>query len=96
MNPTDTRQHVHSLVDRLVPVQLAAIEELLSVMLDPIAHALANAPKDDEPLTQEEEQAIRYSEAWFEKHGGAGIPMEEVLGDFGVSRTDFPPHKRAD
>jgi len=40
MSTTDTRQHVHSLVDQLPPAQLAAVEGLLSVMVDPVAHAL--------------------------------------------------------
>jgi hypothetical protein len=68
---------------QLPPAQLAIIEGLLSVMLNPIART--NAPIDDEPLTDEDAQAIRRSEAWFEKNGGKGIPMEEILADFGLS-----------
>ena len=67
MNSTETLQHVHSLVDQLPPAQLAIIEGLLSVMLNPVARSLANAPIDDEPLTEEDAQAIRRSEAWFAK-----------------------------
>ncbi|HEY1948136.1 MAG TPA: hypothetical protein VGG97_14090 [Bryobacteraceae bacterium] len=91
MNSTETRQNVHSLVDQLPPAQLAIIKDLLSVMLNPVARA--NAPIDDEPLTDEDAQAIRRSEAWFEKNGGKGIPMEEVLADFGLSIKDFPLEK---
>jgi hypothetical protein len=32
---TDTRIHVHALVDQLEPVQLTALETLLQSMLDP-------------------------------------------------------------
>ena len=67
MNTIDTRQHVHELVDRLPLAQLAVVEGLLSVLVDPVAHSIRNAPVDDEPLTEEEEQAIRRSENWYSK-----------------------------
>lgn len=34
---TDTGHHVHSLIDQLPPVQLAAIEPILRSMLDPLS-----------------------------------------------------------
>jgi hypothetical protein len=85
MSNTEKRQHVHSLVDQLPPAQLEAIEGLLSVMVEPVA----NVPIDDEPVTEEEAQSIRRSEAWFAS-GNKGIPMEEILADFGLSMKDFP------
>jgi hypothetical protein len=85
MSDTEKRQLVYSLVDRLAPVQLRAIEELLSVMVDPGSNEII----DDELLNDEEAAAIRRSEASFER-GGKGVPMEEVLADFGLSATDFP------
>lgn len=94
MSPTDTRQHVHSLVDQLPPAQLAAVEGLLSVMVDPVAHSLRNAPVDDEPVTEEEAAAIRRSEEWFRHNNG--IPMEEVMAEFGLSMKDFPLEKHGD
>ncbi|MGC2661960.1 MAG: hypothetical protein WA324_28705 [Bryobacteraceae bacterium] len=94
MHITNTRQHVHSLIDRLQPAQLTAIEGLLSVMLDPGALSFRNAPVDDEPLSEEEEQAIRRSEEWFRQRGGKGIPMEEILAEFGLSMNDFPIDQR--
>lgn len=60
-------------------------------MLDSVAHSA-----DSERLTEDEEQAIRRSEAWFEENGGKGIPMEEVLADFGLSLKDFPLSKHGD
>ncbi len=91
MSTTDTRQHVHSLVDQLPPAQLAAVEGLLSVMVDHVAHALRNAPIDDEPVTEEEAAALRRSEEWF-RHN-KGIPMDEVMAEFGLSMKDFPLEK---
>jgi len=93
MSTSDIREHVHTLVDQLPPAQLAAVEGLLSAIVDPVANSRVNAPVDDELLTEEEGQAIRRSEAWFRENGGKGIPMEEVLSDFGLSLRDFPLEK---
>lgn len=93
MSNSNTREHVHSLIDQLPPAQLAAIEGLLSAMLHPVEHSIAKAPADDESLTEAEKQAIRRSEAWFKNNCGKGIPMEEVLAEFGLSVKDFPLEK---
>jgi len=91
------KQQAHELIERLAPSQVSAVVGLLQVMLDPVARAIAEAPSDDEPVTQEERQAVARSEAWFEERGGKGIPMEEVLADFGLTtedlaREDGPQH----
>jgi len=93
MSTSDIREHVHTLVDQLPPAQLAAVEGLLSAIVNPAANSRVNAPGDDELLTEAEGQAIRRSEAWFRENGGKGIPMEEVLSDFGLSMKDFPLEK---
>jgi hypothetical protein len=46
------RQHAHQLLDQLDPGQLAAIGHLLEVMVDPVARAVAAAPRDDEPVSE--------------------------------------------
>jgi hypothetical protein len=91
------RQQAHELIERLAPSQVSAVVGLLHAMLDPVARAIANAPTDDEPVTEEERQAVARSEAWFQERGGKGIPMEEVLADFGLTmkdlaRKDGPQH----
>lgn len=80
---SDTRQHVHELVDQLAPVQLDALETILKSMLDPVSRALANAPIDDEPVTEEEEAAVARSKEWF-KHN-EGIPFEQVVAELGFT-----------
>ena len=45
--PSD-KQHAHELLDQLDPGQLDAVERLLKVMTDPLAHSLANAPMEEE------------------------------------------------
>jgi hypothetical protein len=79
---SDTRQHVHELIDRLPPIQLTAVAALLEAILDPVSHAIANAPADDEPVTGEDRRRFSEGQAWFAQRGGKGIPMEDVLADF--------------
>ncbi len=55
-------------------------------MLDPVSRALATAPEEDEEISEEEAQAVARSREWL-KHN-QGIPMEEVLADFGLTMAD--------
>jgi len=87
---SDTRQHVHELIDRLPSSQLVAVAGLLEAMLDPVSRAIANAPPDDEPVADEDRRRFREGQAWFAQRGGKGIPMEEVLAEFGLKPGDFP------
>jgi hypothetical protein len=86
MNP-DTRHHVHALVDRLPPVQLAALQGLLQSMLDPLSRKLALAPLDDEPFTEEDRLAVAEADEW-RKHNDP-LPLEAVLADFGLTLADW-------
>jgi hypothetical protein len=91
------KQEAHELIERLAPSQVSAVLGLLQAMLDPVARAIAGAPIEDEPVSEEERQAAARSEAWFEERGGKGIPMEEVLADLGLTiedlaRKDGPQH----
>ncbi len=87
MAQVNEKQQVHELVERLAPSQISALVHLLEVMVDPVAHSLANAPVDDEPLTQEEIREIAAARASLDR--GEGIPNEEVLAEFGLSPEDF-------
>ena len=89
--PTDSaheKQQVHELIDRLAPRQVTAVRGLLEAMLDPVARAIANEPADDEAVTEEDRRRIRDGQAWFAKRDGKGIPMEEVLAEFGLKPED--------
>jgi hypothetical protein len=84
--PTDIaheKQQIHELIDRLAPGQVTAVRGLLEVMVDPAARAV-----DDEPVTEEDRRRLRDGQAWFAKRGGKGIPMEEVLAEFGLKPED--------
>jgi len=69
------RQQAHAYLDRLPPEQLSAVQGLLESMLAPVSRALANAPAEDEEISEEDEVAA--------------IPNEEVLAEFGLTMEDF-------
>lgn len=82
------RRQAHDFLDRLPPAQVPAVRGLLEAMLEPSVDQF-----DDEPLTEEDRRRIREGQAWFALRGGKGVPMEEVLADFGLTQEDFPLKK---
>ena len=78
------KQHAHQLLDQLDGGQLAAVVQLLEVMTDPVTRSLANAPVDDEPISDEEAAALDEAHAAIAR--GEGIPHEEILREFGLAR----------
>lgn len=87
MSPAEQKQHAHDLVDRLDAGQLDAVVRLLQVMTDPVVRAIANAPIEDELISEEEIQAVDASKEWAKTH--EGIPNEEVLAEFGITSEEF-------
>ncbi|MFN7925929.1 MAG: hypothetical protein U0Q16_37875 [Bryobacteraceae bacterium] len=87
---TVERETAINLLERMDGEQLmAAVRFMQFLLLDPVARAAATAPIDDEPVSEAERARIRETHA-FIKSGGEGIPMEEVLADFGLTLADFP------
>jgi hypothetical protein len=82
---TNPKQHAHELIDRMAPGQVSAVVGLLEIMLDPFARALANAPYDDEPITDDEAREVAASKAALAR--GEVIPHEEILAEFGLGLT---------
>jgi len=89
----DTKEHAHELIDRLPPTQLSAVVGLLEAILDPVSRSLANAPLDDEPVSEEEAREIAAARASLDR--GEGIPHEQVLAEFGLTLQDFERMGRA-
>jgi len=81
------KQQAHELIERLAPSQISAVVHLLAVMTDPVKRSLAQAPVDDEPVTQEETREIAAARASLDC--GEGIPHEKVLAEFGLTSEDF-------
>jgi len=74
------REQAHALLDQLPPAKLGAVRSLLEVMVE-----------DDEPVSEEDRRRFHQGQAVFA--GGRGIPMEDVLAEFGVRPEDFPQNK---
>ena len=70
------------MIDQLDPGQFYAVARLLEVMVDPVAHSLANAPVEDEPISAEEAAALDAAHASIQR--GEGTPHEEILREFGL------------
>jgi hypothetical protein len=83
----DTKQQAHELIDSMAPGQVSAVVGLLKIMLDPLACTLANAPFDDEPVSEEEAREIAAARASLAR--GEGVPHEQVLAEFGLTSEDF-------
>ena len=84
---TNPKQEAHELIERLSTGQVIAAVGLFKAMLDPVSIALANAPYDDEPVSDEEARDIAAARASAAR--GEGIPHEEVLREFGLKPEDF-------
>ena len=56
-------------------------------MTDPVAYSLANAPGDDEPVSEEEAREIAAARTSLDR--GEGIPHEKVPAEFGLTPEDF-------
>jgi hypothetical protein len=83
----DLKQQAHELIDAMAPGQVSAVVGLLKIMVDPVARGLANAPFDDELVSESETNAAAISREWLEHH--EPVPNEEVLADFGLTSEDF-------
>jgi len=81
---TQERQQAHALLDMLPDEKLAAVRGLLEVMVEPLSRSLASAPVEDEEITDETAAAIERSRASLAR--GEGIPHEEILREFGLSK----------
>ena len=76
------KTQAHELIERLPPTQLSAVVGLLEAMLDPAA--LANAPAEEEEITPETAAALDRARESLAR--GEGIPHEEILREFGLSK----------
>jgi hypothetical protein len=84
LNVLQERQQAHAYLDRLPPDQLSAVRSLLETMLpDALSRALANAPAEDEEISEEEEQSVARSKEWFKNNQGTSL--EDMAAELGSS-----------
>lgn len=86
------KQQACQLLDRLDAGQLAAVVHLLEVMTDPVTRSLANAPIEDEPISEEETRTVAASKDWLMTH--EPVSNEDVLAEFGLTSDDFERMRR--
>jgi hypothetical protein len=87
MSPTETKEHAHVLIDLVAPTQLPVVVELLEKMVDPVALSLANAPFEDEEISEAEEVAAAQARA--EGYRGSVTSHEDLLKEFGLTPEEF-------
>jgi hypothetical protein len=76
---SDTRQHVHELIDRLPAPQLTAVARLLETIV--------STDEDGDTLSNAERKAVAEADEWL-KHNRP-IPHEEVLAELGLTMADW-------
>jgi len=71
----EAKQHAHELLEQLSADQIAAVLQLLEVMVEP----------DDEPLTEEDRRAVTASREYFRRNPEGGVSFEQVVADLGFT-----------
>jgi len=69
----------HELVYRLAPSQLAAVVQLLEVMIH----------DDDDELTEEDRRAVAASREYF-REGGESVSFDQLVADCGFTMDRVP------
>ncbi len=83
-NLNQERREAHALLDMLPAEKLNAVRTLLEEMVDPLARSLALAPVEEEEITVETAAALSRARASLAR--GEGIPHEEILHEFGLTK----------
>ena len=79
------RQQAHQLLDRLDPAQFTAVAQLLEVLApEPLLVSLSKAPTEEEDITVETAADLDRARASLAR--GEGIPHDEVLREFGLTK----------
>jgi hypothetical protein len=85
---TPERRQAHALLDMLSGAKLNAVRSLLEVMVRsedvPLSRSLAPARTEEEEITSETAAALDRARASLAR--GEGIPHEEILREFGLTK----------
>ncbi len=79
------KERLYRLVDQIPEGEVHTAERFLEYLAasdDPVLRSLMNAPEDDEPVTPEEEEAVR--EALEDVAAGRMHTLEEVKQELGL------------
>ena len=83
------KRQIKDLIDGMPPDELLVIKRFIQYvrdMEDPFLQNLAEAPWDDEPLSDEDMAAI--AEAKEDIKAGRLIPHEEIMREFGLRNEE--------
>ncbi len=86
---TNPKQEAHEFIERISFAQASAVVTLITSMLDPVDRALANAPFEDEEISDEENRTDAASKAWLAEHPDQGIPFDDILAELGVTAEEL-------
>jgi hypothetical protein len=78
---TTTRERLHAILDELPDDMLDAVEAAISDLTEPPYRPLSEAPDDDEPLTDEDLEAIREGREEYAR--GESITNDELRRKMG-------------
>ncbi len=81
---TLVRSQAHALLDLLPAEKLNAVRSLLEVLVEPLSRSLAEAPVEEEEITDETAAALIRARESLDR--GEGIPHDEILREFGLGR----------
>ena len=81
---TQERQLAHALLDMLPQEKLTAVRSLLEVMVEPLSRSLASTPVEEEEVTPETAAALDRARASLAR--GEGVPHQDILREFGMSK----------
>jgi hypothetical protein len=79
----EAKQHAHQLLDQLGPDQIAAVLQLLEVMVEP----------EEERLTEEDRRAVAASREYFRRNPEGGVSLDEVAADCGFTMDQIRDYK---
>ena len=95
METASEKQHAHELIERLSAARVSTVVRFIElILLDPVARAAATAPLDEEPATEQDRARFQAGQVWFAERGGKGIPIRDVMAEFGLKPEDFPSNDK--
>jgi hypothetical protein len=80
----EAKEHAHQLLDQLGPDQIAAVLQLLKVMVE---------PEDEEPLSEEDRRAVAASREYFRRNPEGGVSLEQVAAECGFTMDQIRDYK---
>ena len=73
------KERAHNLLERLGPVQLAAVVHLMETMVP--------STEDADTLSNSERKAVAEADEWLKRN--RPIPHEQILADLGLTMADW-------